>query len=115
MPNEAQDLAPGLKEVLLGQFRAILRKASPTEEELSALCRAALKLGVDPGPLYLEAQDQVPRPASFDPLPPLTAIMPHGPQAFAQPVDQERISAPEVKQAQAEAEAEAKRQRSSSH
>lgn len=114
MSNEAQDLSPGLKETLLGQFRALVRKESPTELELSALARACLKLGVDPGPLYLQAQKQVPRPESFDPLPTLTEVLPHGTQAFAQPVDPERLSVTQEKQAHAEAQAEARRQQSES-
>jgi hypothetical protein len=110
MPNEAQDLSPGLRETLLGQFRALVRKASPSELELSALARACLKLGVDPGPLYLEAQTQVPRPESFDPLPPLAAVLPHGTQAFSQNIDPTLLSASDETQAYKEGNQEAARQ-----
>ena len=63
-----------VEAICLGQFRAIVRKAEPTIEELGALAQACLKLGLDPGPLYLRAQRDVHRPAGFARLPSLAQV-----------------------------------------
>lgn len=109
-PEVQQPSKELLEDFLLGQWRAVVRKASPSLEELSALALACLKVGVDPGPLYLQAQKEVPRPESFAPLPPLEEVLPRGPGALQENVDQEHLSAADRQQAEQEARAQAREQ-----